>query len=62
MADKNELILNEELPEDAVYQEDIETVFSEDEPPDSSASSETKRLVVPVVTTYFSALKDFKNV
>lgn len=46
MTDKNELIVNEELPEEAVFHEDIVTNFDEGEsshPP--TKSCETKRLV-----------------
>ena len=42
MADKNELIENEELPEEAVFDEDI---VLEEEKPQSSSNNETNRSV-----------------
>ena len=44
MVDKNGLIQNEEMPEDAVFDEDIELEEENPQPSTDSATGETNRL------------------
>ena len=51
MADKNELIIHEELPEDAVHHDDI--VLDDNEIPESVTNTETKRSVISLLSNSF---------
>ena len=51
MADKNELIIHEELPEDAVHHDDI--VLDDNEMPESVTNTETKRSVISLLSNSF---------